>query len=209
MIFADTYLQPDAPDPVLEEQAILEAARHHVPDVGTLLEIDESGGEARAYILDGDVVMKTQRPHRLRPRTSLSKEARFLQALEREDHLPVPRVLGYGYVRGIEYLCITRVAGTAMRHVELTPAQRATALKALGRTLRRIHHIDQTALASSGLLPGDGTGADLRVRFADTFQRLAGALDHTAETDTRSRPDDAPSLDVRTIAASRLARTPL
>src|SRR5215218_2851410 len=175
MIFVDTYLQPDAPDPVLEEQDILDAARQHAPDVGPLLEIDESGGEARAYLLDGGVVMKTQRPHR--PRPSLSKEALFLRALEREDGLPVPRVLGHGHVQGIEYLCITRVAGTPIRDVDLTPAQRAAVLEDLGRTLRRIHSIDQTGLARSGLLPGDSTGTDLRVRYSDTFERLAEALE--------------------------------
>ena len=208
MIFADTYLQPDAPDPVLEEQAILEAARQHAPDVGPLLEIDESGGEARAYLLDGGVVMKTQRPHRLRPRTSLSKEALFLRALEREDELPVPRVLGYGHVQGIEYLCITRVAGTPIRDVDLTPAQRAAVLEDLGRTLRRVHNIDQTGLARSGLLPGDTTGADLRVRFTDTFERLAEAFDRIHASDPARQAEDADPIDLRAIAASRLAVTP-
>jgi hypothetical protein len=34
MVFSDTYLQPDAPDPVLAEQAIVAAARRHAPSVG-------------------------------------------------------------------------------------------------------------------------------------------------------------------------------
>lgn len=47
MFFADTYFQPDAPDPVLDEQTVLEAVRH-APDAGRLLEVGELGGEARA-----------------------------------------------------------------------------------------------------------------------------------------------------------------
>src|SRR5262252_8052424 len=81
MVFADTYLQPNAPDPVLSEAAVVAAAAKHARDVGRLLEVDESGGEARAYMLEGGLVLKTQRPHRLRPRTSLAKEALFLQEL--------------------------------------------------------------------------------------------------------------------------------
>jgi aminoglycoside phosphotransferase len=116
VVFTDTYLQPSAPDPVLSERAVVAAAARHVPDVGRLLEVDESGGEARAYMLDGGVVVKTQRPHRLRPRTSLAKETEFLQELSRAGDFPVPRVLGYGHVEGIEYLCLTRIQGVASPH---------------------------------------------------------------------------------------------
>ena len=200
MVFTDTYLQPDAPDPVLGEHAVLEAAHRHAPQAGRLLEVDESGGEARAYHLEGDIVLKTQRPHRLRPRTSLAKEELVLRTLEREGDFPVPQVLGYGHIEGIEYLCLTRMPGTAMRHAELTPPQRAAALEELGRTLRRVHEIDQSPHATSDLLPGDRTPADLHTRFADTFERLADTLEHTEGWDG--------ALDVRAIAAERLAHTP-
>src|SRR3954462_12242288 len=100
MVFADTYPQPDAPDPVLEERTVVEAARSHAPQVGRLLKVDESGGEARAYHLEGEIVLKTQRPHRLRPRTSLAKEELVLRTLERAGGFPVPRVLGYGHTEG-------------------------------------------------------------------------------------------------------------
>src|SRR5205823_2385765 len=127
MVFTDTYLQPDAPDPVLEEATVLEAAGRHAPHAGRLIRVDESGGEARAYHLEGDVVLKTQRPHRLRPRTSLAKEQLVLHTLEGAGEFPVPRVLGYGHADGIEYLCLTRMPGAAMRNQELTPPQRAAA----------------------------------------------------------------------------------
>lgn len=131
------------------------AAARHVRHAGRLLEVDESGGEARAYLLDGGVVVKTQRPHRLRPRTSLAKEALFLEELDRTGDFPVPTVFGHGHVDGIEYLCLSRVAGTASRHVQLGAAQRSALLQALGRVLRSVHAIDQSRLRASGLLPGD------------------------------------------------------
>lgn len=177
MVFADTYLQPGAPDPVLSEEAVRAAASQHVGDVGRLLEVDESGGEARAYLLDGDVVVKTQRPHRLRPRTSLTKEALFLRELERAGEFPVPKVHGYGHVEGIEYLCLSRMPGVASRHIHLSPGQRSAMLRTLGRVLRSIHDIDQSRLRNSELVPGDNTPHDLRERFADAFTRLADALD--------------------------------
>src|SRR5215472_11011057 len=152
VVFADVYLQPGAPDPVLSEEAVLAAASQHVRDVGRLLEVDESGGEARAYMLDGDVVVKTQRPHRLRPRTSLTKEALFLQELERSGEFPVPKVHGYGHVEGIEYLCLSRMPGVASRDVQLSHGQRSDMLHTLGAVLRSIHDIGQSRLRDSELM---------------------------------------------------------
>ncbi len=80
--FVDTYSQPDAPDPVLSNEVVVEVARRHVAGVERVLAVDESGGEARAYHLDGGVVVKTQRPPRRRPRTSLEKERNVLRALD-------------------------------------------------------------------------------------------------------------------------------
>lgn len=200
MVFADVYLQADAPDPVLDELAVVEAARRHVPDAGPLLSVDETGGEARAYILAGDVVVKTQRPHRLRPRTSLAKEAFFLAELHRQGHFPVPRVLGHGQVGGTEYLCLTRLPGAALLRTTLKPDDRCRALEELGRTLRAIHDVDQATLEHSELLPGDRSPADLRARIADTFARLAAAFDADRRLATVA--------DVRRIAIQRLEVTP-
>jgi aminoglycoside phosphotransferase (APT) family kinase protein len=200
MVFADTYLQPDAPDPVLSEEAVIAAARRHVADVGRLLEFDESGGEARAYILEGGIVLKTQRPHRLRPRTSLEKEALFLRELERQGDFPVPRALGYGCIEGIEYLCLTRMAGTALEHLAFEGAERAAVLGEVGRTLRRIHQCDQSTLLAGEMIPGDRVPADLRDRFAATFGRLAAAID--------AREDCKDLIDVSAIASARLSAAP-
>jgi aminoglycoside phosphotransferase (APT) family kinase protein len=200
MVFADIYLQPDAPDPVLSEATVVAAAARHIPNVGRLLEVDESGGEARAYILDGGVVVKTQRPHRLRPRTSLAKEALFLQELDRTGGFPVPKVLGYGHAEGIEYLCITRIEGVASRHVQLDPRQRSALLHTLGAVLRSIHQIDQSRLRASDLMPGDAKPSDLGQRFNDAFTRLAEALD--ADQTWRG------ALDIRQLAKEQIDRLP-
>lgn len=200
MVFADIYPQPGAPDPVLSEDAVIAAASQHVRDVGRLLEIDESGGEARAYMLDGDVVVKTQRPHRLRPRTSLAKEAFFLRELQRIGDFPVPKVHGYGRVEGIEYLCLHRMPGVASRHVQLSPRQRSEMLRTLGGVLRSIHDIDQSRLRDSELIPGDNTPHDLRQRFSDAFTRLADALD----SDKTWHGD----LDIRRLADQRIDSLP-
>lgn len=200
MVFADVYLQPEASDPVLAERVVVEAARRHVPDAGRLAGVDESGGEARAYFLQGDVVLKTQRPHRLRPRTSLAKEAFFLGELQRQGGFPVPRVFGHGHVDGIEYLCLSRVPGSALRSTALRPDGRRRALGDLGRTLHAIHSLDQSAFEASELIPGDRSASDLRSRIADTFARLAAALDADARL--------AAVADIRQIAAERLEATP-
>ncbi len=197
MVFADIYLQPDAPDPVLDEQVVVQAARRHVADAGRLLTVDESGGEARAYFLEGGLVVKTQRPHRLRPRTSLAKEAFFLVELHRWGDFPVPRVLGHGEVEGIEYLCLTRIPGSALLHTTISPEERRRVLTELGRTLRMIHLVDQSAFEASALLPGDRQAAESRARIAAAFERLAAAFDSDTELAGR--------IAVRRIAEERLA----
>jgi aminoglycoside phosphotransferase (APT) family kinase protein len=200
MVFSDTYFQPDKPDPVLAEAVVVKAARRHAPWVGPLIEVDESGGEARAYVMEGGVVVKTQRPHRLRARTSLAKEALFLAELDRQGEFPVPKVLGHGDTDGIEYLCLTRTGGSALERRPIGPEGRAVALNELGRLLRRIHSIDQSVLHSSGLVPGDRAPADLRSRLAEMFTRLADAL----EGDGRF----SQVTDIRELASRRLATTP-
>ncbi len=96
IIITDTYSQPDAPDPVLSDDRVLELARRHAGSARKVTAVDESGGEARAYMCDDDLVLKTQRPQQLRPRTSLEKEAFILGQLAAQADLPVPRVLATG-----------------------------------------------------------------------------------------------------------------
>src|SRR5262249_54661814 len=120
---ADVYLQPEAADPVLNDAVVLQLARRHVPDARAVTAVDESGGEARVYMVDDAVVVKTQRPHRLRPRTSLAKEAYLLDRLAAQLCGRIPRLLGYDRMETelglVEYVCMTRVPGQAVREAEV------------------------------------------------------------------------------------------
>lgn len=174
----DVYLQPDAPDPVLDAATVLALARRHVPEADTVLEIEESGGEARTYGVragDRDLILKVQRPPQLRPRTSLEKEAFFLRHLAAvAPDLPVPRV--YGYSRDsalLEYTVLTRMPGVALDRAQLTADQEATLLGELGRVLRRIHDLPLAPFYDSGLFLGDYAWAAVQMRIGHGFLDLA------------------------------------
>jgi hypothetical protein len=117
----DFYVQPDAPDPVLPDDVVLKLSRQHTSDAQAVTDVDETGGEARTYMIDETLILKTQRPQQLRPRTSLSKEVFFLNQLAAAaPDLSVPRVLGYGREQTfdgtvVEYTLMTRMPGIAMR----------------------------------------------------------------------------------------------
>jgi aminoglycoside phosphotransferase (APT) family kinase protein len=178
----DVYLQPDAPDPVLDSELVLELVRRHVPSVREVTGVDESGGEARTYMCDDDLVLKVQRPHQLRPRTSLEKEAFILREIERDPSIRVPRVLGYGREGSIEYVVLSRIPGIALNDSALQGEARVEVLLALGATLRRIHDLDQTVMAHSALIPGDIVPSDLLMRLTETFEDLRESLDVEGRT---------------------------
>src|SRR5215213_8474286 len=92
----DFYIQPDAPDPILDESTVMNLVRRHLPEAKTMTTVDESGGEARTYRIDDRWILKTQRPPQLRPRTSLKKEVFFLNQLRDMPDISVPTVLGHG-----------------------------------------------------------------------------------------------------------------
>lgn len=170
----DYYVQPEAPDPVLSEEQILMLARQHLPTAQGVTAVDETGGEARTYFIDDAYLLKTQRPHKLRPRTSLKKEVVFLQQLEAVEGLNVPRVIGHGHPEPlIEYTLMTRMPGIAFRNAKLEGESRRTALKGLGRMLRRVHGIPQEPLRESNLFFGDQSAVDIRWRMGSVFDDLA------------------------------------
>jgi len=173
---ADVYLQPHAPDPVVTDELILDLVRRHVSDAHSVTGVDESGGEARAYLVDDTIVVKTQRPHRLRPRTSLAKEAYLLDALAPALAGRVPRLLGYDHLdtdQGlVEYVCMTRMPGHAARHATLDGAARRALIVELGRLLRRLH----AASVDPGRLPTDNDAAALRRRLEHGFADIADAF---------------------------------
>ena len=173
----DTYFQPNAPDPVLSEDLVLALVRRHVPKAQAVIGIDESGGEARTYAIDADLVLKVQRPQQLRPRTSLAKEVFFLQQLEPWPDISVPRALGYGRDSALlEYIVLTRMPGIAIRHAVLSEQERAAVLFQLGRTLRRIHSLPQETFTENALFPGDRSFAAVQQRFHEYFDELAEAF---------------------------------
>jgi aminoglycoside phosphotransferase (APT) family kinase protein len=138
--------------------------------------IDESGGEARAYVVDRDVLVKTQRPHRLRPRTSLAKEAYLLDALAGALHPYLPRLLGYGRtdtaLGEVEYLCLSRVPGAAAGEVALGGEAGVGLMTELALLLRRLH----AASIDDDRVPRDPDWAALRRRLAFDFDDVADAM---------------------------------
>lgn len=187
----DFYVQPNASDPVLSNDLVLSLACRHAPDAHAVTHVDETGGEARTYAIDETLILKTQRPQQLRPRTSLEKEVFFLNHIaETAPELPVPRVVGYGReqvtddaVGGamIEYTLMTRMPGVAMRRAELADSPRREVLRQLGATLRRLHALPVAPFVASGLFPGDQSFVDTQIRFGGYFNDLADEMrqEHT------------------------------
>jgi hygromycin-B 7''-O-kinase len=175
----DMYSQPNAADPVMDERTVLDIARRHGVRGSAVTSIDETGGEARAYVLDDHLVLKVQRPHRVRPRTSLEKEAFFLHQLSAYPDIAVPHVLGYGRHDTTEYLVMTRMPGVPALTVELTGAQRTGVLHQLGRTLRRLHSISQAPFFGSALFPGSRTRDAFVAHARDTLGHAVQVIDET------------------------------
>ena len=198
MLPSDMYSQPNAADPVLEEQTVLDIVRRHGVRCSAVTSIDETGGEARAYVLDDNLVLKVQRSHRLRPRTSLAKEAFFLNQLAAYPDIVVPHVLGYGRHDNIEYLVMTQMPGVPALTVELTGVQRMHVLHQLGRTLRRLHSIPQAPFYGSALFPGNRTRDEFVARVR---ANLAHAVQVIGETPNLWRLDVSPAeLATRVLA---------
>ncbi|HUZ53611.1 MAG TPA: phosphotransferase [Streptosporangiaceae bacterium] len=200
IIITDTYSQPDAPDPILADDRVLELARRHAGSLLKVTFVDESGGEARAYMCDDDLVFKTQRPQQLRPRTSLEKEAFILGQLAAQDDLPVPRVVGYGREDDVEYLLMTRIPGVCLESTSLFGAARVAVLAELGATLRRVHDVDQSAMETSALIPGDASAGGLHDRISALFDQLIASL--------AADPRWAAEIDLRAVADQALASLP-
>src|SRR5262245_16667774 len=140
---ADVYLQPGAADPVLADETVLALARRHIPGAGVVSNVDETGGEARVYLIDDDAVVEVQRPHRLRPRRRLAKGASLPEALRARLGTRVPRLFGYGSVDTavglVEYLCLSRMPGRAVRNAAVAGSARSAVLGELARLLSVLH----------------------------------------------------------------------
>jgi hygromycin-B 7''-O-kinase len=187
----DVYLQPDAPDPVLTDAVVLGLVQRHMSNAHAVTGVDESGGEARSYLVDDSLILKTQRPHRLRPRTSLAKEAAFLRHLAAFPAIPVPRVLGYEQTEGVEYLCMTRMPGDAVIRQTIAGPACTRVLHALGQVLHQIHRVPQEPLLESGRFPGDRNADDLCGRLAEAFDEVLALLQRADSVWSFDRPPPA------------------
>ena len=169
----EVYYQRGAPDPVLDEKTVMEIVRKHVPGAQKLMYIDESGGEARTYHVDDNIMLKVQRPQQLRMSTSLEKEAFFLRQLENVSGINVPKVYGYGRHGTIEYTCMTRMPGICVKKSGISGEKRKFMLFELGKTLRIIHGIGQKPFRECGLFPCDDPPdltERLRIRTSQAVQ---------------------------------------
>ena len=170
----DYYIQPESPDDVMDTEQVLAFVRRHEPKAKSVTAVDETGGEARTYVIDDHLIFKTQRPQKLRPRTSLRKEVLFLQQLENIEGVNTPKVIGYDHPEPlIEYTLMTRMPGIAVGYARLEGETRCETLRALGRMLRQVHNIPQEQLKISGLLFGDQSPVDVRWRLGSLFDDLA------------------------------------
>lgn len=197
------YFQPQAPDPILSEAEVLRCVRKFVPGARALTHVEESGGEARTYVVDEALVLKVQRPQQVRVSTSLAKEVFYLRQLAAHDStLPVPRVLGYARESNLlEYNVQTRMAGAAFATVNMSPEARQAALFSVGRLLRRIHATPQSPFAASAHFPADYTQADFRIRLADYFEYRGKQMHKAGESWPHALP-------LETIAERTLAALP-
>jgi aminoglycoside phosphotransferase (APT) family kinase protein len=198
------YLQPDAADPVLPAEVVLALVQQHVPDARSVVAVEESGGEARTYRIDDDVILKVQRPPQLRPLTNLAKEVFFLEqlaALPEARRVSVPRVLGHGTAESIEYTVLTRMPGVALIRTTLTAPARHAVLVDLGQALRSLHALPLEPFVASGIVPGD-------LAFMDTMTRIAEPLlDRAREVRERGLAWDFP-LTIEQIAGRALSSLP-
>ena len=173
----DYYLQPKSEDPVWTDEEVLFHVRRHTPEARAVKGVDESGGEARTYFIDDKLLLKVQRPHRVRPRTSLEREAFFLKRLEGYTDISVPHLVGYGRTEsGGEYSLISQMPGKTVNRCTSNLLHSQTILRDLGFMLRCIHDIPQEPLVNNPLFPGDRSPVDALWRFGNLFDETVAAI---------------------------------
>ncbi len=171
-----------ADDRELDDASVLALVRQYIPGARAITHIYGGGRKGQAYLIDDAVVVKVQRPTRLRPRpveefeTNLQKEAFLLRQMSVADGIAAPHLLGSGTWQGTDYVCMTRMNGASLRQAALTANQRSTVLNDLGKTLHRIHRLPLDLFRDSRLFPIDSSAADVRARVEGTMIRLVGAI---------------------------------
>jgi hygromycin-B 7''-O-kinase len=141
-----------------------------------------------------DVVVKTQRPHRLRPRTSLEKEARILRELTDKLGDRIPRPYGYGRLDAaegevVEYLVMSRMPGDPLVRHPVPAAARAALMREVGALLAALHRVPtDPLLADPAVFPLDRDGKDLVRRLEAGFADLADLIAETLNAGRWRRP---------------------
>lgn len=120
----------------------------------------------------------------MRTSTSLEKEAFFLKQLEKYEDIHVPYVFGYGKRDSIEYTCMSRMQGIAVKYADLTQCQREEMLFELGKTLYKIHNINKQPFIDCGLFLNDTDCEGLKDRLNHQFNNgLKRLIEQIASTE--------------------------
>lgn len=195
------------PDPVLSDEFVLSLTRRYVPRARTVSTVDETGNRARTYMIDDDLVLKTQRAPEVRPETSLAKEVFFMERLQQDAHFRVPHVLGHGHEEGVEYTLMTRMPGVPLRSTDIEGESRRTILRELAQMLHRIHCLDLAPYLASDHFDNVSAQRDVKgtltISLASVVERLGArpdgwTLDLTPEQ-VANRLLDAIATDTETV----------
>jgi len=181
-------------DPIYEDDFVLEIVQQFAPGSAKVLRIDEQGGSARTYHIEGGVTLKVLRPTRKTSKGYIEREVFLLKQLEAAGVPNIPRSLGYEKRGALEYNCMTTIAGDAVRFSRLTPTQHKEMLYKLGETLYQIHHIDLAPFYESGLNFDTYTSDEAVKRqawhyFNLALDKMAKRLDHSQIDKARAKAD--------------------
>ena len=120
-------------DSVLRDEVVLGLVQSFVAEAKAIWQVDETGHRTCTYLVEEDLVLKPQHPSQVRPETGLAKKMFFLNRMQNDARIRVPRVLGYAIDDGIEYTAMTRMSGTATRWVTFGGTDRCRILHDFGR----------------------------------------------------------------------------
>lgn len=187
VMLKDKYLQPEAMDIVWNSETVLKYVREFLPDAKEVKFVDETGGEARTYYIDDNMILKTQRPNRLRLSTSLEREVFFLKQLEMQSDVSVPKVIGYKKINNLEeFTLMTKMSGDAFVRSNISEEEKPKILFELGKTLRKIHSINQEAILQSGLFHNDTNIEGICERFLFRFNRSLANIKKISNEDVNN-----------------------
>ena len=168
------YYQLGYDDPVYSDEFILNKIRQLGFIVSKVTKIDESGGEARVYVIDDQYILKVQRPQQLRRTTSLKKEVFFLNTINNQiqPNLLVPQVLAYIKENLFEAILLTKIKGSCYKNVSLSKEVEKQVLIDIGKNLAHIHQLDVNLFKKSKLIEDiDDNLNDLKIRFKTNLRK--------------------------------------